>query len=419
MPLRNRILTAGAAIACALVLPAAAQAAIPVSFVAKDAPAEDNSIFKAGGLRLGANCDPGFGPAVYFNTSKDNAALHTGALESGAANNAPGTYAGFAPAPQIKTLFTGTGGDVQVTSDDSVGQLVYADPSGSVVTMDWLADSEGALGADCAFVGTARALDGGSHRIFFRADANSDTKKVLDLAGLEVEADCDGSGSLYVTADGATDSSIHWSNLSNYNEDAFDDEIFQSEDHMVSDGIVLSSFMDNAVGNIVYTNGKRVVSIDFFADSNGESLGRDCAFAGIATAAKKGTPAAAVYAKSGDQTEKTFFAKRPMKLRASCDIFQDIDVDVATKVKASVHAQSQSDFDANGGDEENYLAGDSLVPGAQLELFGTALQDVNGTGQIVYASRKGSYRSIDYLIDEEDALGKDCLFAGIVTSASS
>jgi hypothetical protein len=107
-----------------------------------------------------------------------------------------------------------------------------------------------------------------------------------------------------------------------------------------------------------------------------------------------------------------------MKLRASCDIFQDLDVDVRSKSFASVHADSQSNFDSMGGAEENYVDDDEIGPGGdELELFGTALQDNNSIGQIVYARPNGTYVSVDYLADEADALGQDCLFAGTVSAA--
>ena len=58
------------------------------------------------------------------------------------------------------------------TGQLDTGELIYANPKGSVVSVDWLARSNGAYGGQrhCAFVGTARVLGKGARdRAFFAA----------------------------------------------------------------------------------------------------------------------------------------------------------------------------------------------------------------------------------------------------------
>jgi hypothetical protein len=105
----------------------------------------------AGGLTLRARCTGAGRMGVVARTAIDHAVLH--ANVQGASANA------FAGDTNLRNgerfnLFRRLGGG----RDDSAGQIVYVNPKGTVVSIDWLAEEADAYGGgrQCAFVGTAR-----------------------------------------------------------------------------------------------------------------------------------------------------------------------------------------------------------------------------------------------------------------------
>jgi hypothetical protein len=131
-----------------------------------DASRKGKTVLKAKGLKLKASCRGG-NLGVVARTGADHTVVHA---------NAQGLTEHYAGDENLRTnerfrLIKRLG----LTAGDALdsGQLIYATPRGAVVSVDWIARSNGAYGTgtkggragtpgaprfDCAFVGTARAL---------------------------------------------------------------------------------------------------------------------------------------------------------------------------------------------------------------------------------------------------------------------
>ncbi|HXH24090.1 MAG TPA: hypothetical protein VNI78_02505, partial [Vicinamibacterales bacterium] len=131
----------------------------------KDASRKGKTVLEAKGLKLKASCKAG-NLGVLARTKADHAVLHA---------NSQGLTEHYAGDENLRTkerfrLIKRLG----LTAGDALdsGQLIYATPRGAVVSVDWIARTNGAYGTgakggrgipgppqfDCAFVGTARTL---------------------------------------------------------------------------------------------------------------------------------------------------------------------------------------------------------------------------------------------------------------------
>ena len=108
-------------------------------------------VLRAGGLALRARCTDAGRLGVVARTGVDHSVL--GANVQAASFNDVAVDGNLREREGVD-LFGRLGGG----RDDAVGQLVYANPRGSVVSVDWLAEEADAYGGRraCAFVGTAR-----------------------------------------------------------------------------------------------------------------------------------------------------------------------------------------------------------------------------------------------------------------------
>ena len=66
---------------------------------------------------------------------------------------------------------------------------------------------------------------------------------------------------------------------------------------------------------------------------------------------------------------------------------------------------------------EDFVQDDDLDPVPEQMELGPELPDRNSVGTVMLAYPDGRAVSVDYLMDEADALGADCLFAGAYTAA--
>jgi hypothetical protein len=109
----------------------------------------------------------------------------------------------------------------------------------------------------------------------------------------------------------------------------------------------------------------------------------------------------------------TFFNHGGLKLRATCEPGADPQLSVtarSTVPHAMLHLNSQSDRDADSSDEVDFRENDDLGEAPFPILDG--LSD-DGSGQLLYATRRGATISIDWLAEEGDAHGgRVCAFLG-------
>jgi hypothetical protein len=171
-----------------------------------DQPNGPTEFFNHGGLRLIGQCSPG-GLSVEAKTTTDNSMIHANSQYSGNAQNAL-TDNDFDAADSF-LLQNAVNGFL----DNASGQIVYAKPGGTNVTVDWAGeDGHSALDRDCVFNGTARVRSSGdAKRVNFRVpsgDAGPTT--FFSQGGLKLVGECD-SGDLDVTLTTSKDhGSIHY-----------------------------------------------------------------------------------------------------------------------------------------------------------------------------------------------------------------
>lgn len=124
------------------------------------------------------------------------------------------------------------------------------------------------------------------------------------------------------------------------------------------------------------------------------------------------------WGKNDGAAPKVIFSKSGLKLRATCDGL------LGVKVRSTRRSDSPGIFGATSQSQiaplHHYLGVDGLhrgTDGFELLAGGDSLNAFDsGVGQIIHADRR-RVTSIDWLSERNDALGKNCVFGGIATSA--
>ena len=177
---------------------------------------------------------------------------------------------------------------------------------------------------------------------------------------------------------------------------------------------------DSGVGQLIQAERRRVMTIDWLSEAEGDVLGKDCVFGGTKRIARKGTKRAIIYRADKGTGERRIYDDL-FDLRAECVSdggTPDLNLYVKTGIPTtSTYIASQSDTDNNGLDEAAYSQAEaSSQDKVQLDVSGVA--DDRASGQIVVNSSNTQY-GIDWIASSSGALGKDCLFAGTVRQLDS
>jgi hypothetical protein len=171
---------------------------------------------------------------------------------------------------------------------------------------------------------------------------------------------------------------------------------------------------DSSVGQLIQAERRRVMTIDWLAEAEGDALGSDCVFGGTKRVAKKGSNRAIIYRANKGSKLRTIYDQSSLKLQARCTSDGgDPNLDLFVKAgisTSSTYVASQSDADGNGLDEAAYSQAEALS-GDKAQLDVSGVQDDDATGQIVINTSNPQY-TIDWIASSSGALGKDCLFAG-------
>jgi hypothetical protein len=193
----------------------------------------------------------------------------------------------------------------------------------------------------------------------------------------------------------------------------------KTDDFQLLTGSGLNAF-DSSVGQLIQAERRRVMTIDWFAEAEGDALGKDCVFGGTKRVAKKGSPKAILYRANKGSGPRVIFDDL-FQLRAEC-VSNGGDPDLNLYVKAgpvtsSTYVASQSDVNNDGNGEAAYSQAEAISDQkVQLDVSGVA--DDRATGQIVVNTSNPQY-AIDWIASSSGALGKDCLFAGTVRTAGA
>ena len=174
---------------------------------------------------------------------------------------------------------------------------------------------------------------------------------------------------------------------------------------------------DNAVGTVVVADRKRVMSIEWLAESGSSVPGDDCRFGGVATAASAKSDAAFVY-RADAVSEPELITGSSGRVLAECGGTPDngdLNLFFKTNVSvASLYVSSFSDVDSNGADEVGYMQSEAATNSVdQVDVSGVADDHASGTMLMPGSNERVSIAWIAV----DDALGGDCLFAGVERSA--
>ena len=447
---RRSLLFSASAAALALTgLAPGAQAAKPVDFRAFVSGA-NQAFFSLAEVNLWGTCanpvgQPVLQPRVEIESDTEDLVVHASSQSevAGGDHHAFRGYDDLDPLDLSQPLIDhpvdepGT-----LAGDEGVGQIVYATPSKTVVAIDWLAegieDDQAQiqpLGVHCAFMGTARQARKGSGSHVFHARAEgTPKKKVFDRGGLELRARCatdDGQADLDLWArsevNGATLAAVTQSDVLTDGNDEFD---FDGTDVMAKgnpgqvrlddfDGIV----DEDAVGRLVWAGKKTVVSVDFLAEGEGEALGKDCVFAGVARVAQKGSPRRVLYRRDAPGPFKTIFEGGALRVANGCPVGVGNNLNQARTgpddaPDAISHFASTSDLGDDTIDEQAYNEDDTM-DASNSAFTGASIANSDALGRTVAARESGEITSFDWLADEGGAFGRDCVLAGTTEIADT
>lgn len=250
-----------------------------------DQPNGPTTFFNQGGLKLIGQCTLG-GLSVTAKTSTDDSMIH--ANSQYATDNVAALADNDFNIADSFLLQDAAGGFL----DNVAGQIVYAKPGGTNVTVDWAAeDGHHALDRDCVFNGTARVRSSGDlKRVNFRVpsgDAGPTT--FFSQGGLKLIGKCV-AGDLDVTlATGVDHASIHYDGQRPFTATSFDNDSFSTDpddwpELFGSQGL---DEEDNS-GQIIYTSYSGTnVTIRYAGEELDGFSNYPCAFVGTA---EVGTP---------------------------------------------------------------------------------------------------------------------------------
>ena len=254
---------------------------------------EPRRVFKGGGLTLRADCDNFMTSPTLVVSAKslvDGAAIHASSLAN--PNDGATVVDDFGghdllnAGDKVTLTDNPAVSDVQlIEARNASGEFVFAH-RGAVVTIHWLAQRFAATDK-CLFAGTVDVRKrGSSRRIFFRHDVDEETTAILSLAGFKFFGACDADGPATATRVSSTQgqgASLHIGEQSDQGDDGSDEFFYAEIDDMITgvQYLIGSSLAggENALGQLVYARGSRVVSADYLVDEDG-ALGSQCAIAG-------------------------------------------------------------------------------------------------------------------------------------------
>jgi hypothetical protein len=252
-----------------------------------DADDGPTTFFNQGGLKLVGNCNMSHMDVIAQTTTSD-ASIHANSQYFG--DNAD--YA------EDNDFDTGNDFDLSDASggqlDDSSGQLIYARPGGTNVTIDWSARYLNALGRDCVFNGTARVRSSGDpKRVNYRIPAGSPATAVstfFNQGGLKLAGGCDNaSTALQVLVSSTKDfADIHYNHQNPSGTGYGEDDTFNADpDDQFSLFGEFAIAPESTSGQIIYSSfGGTNVTIDWMGqEDNGLGGTNDCTFAGTAEVA--------------------------------------------------------------------------------------------------------------------------------------
>jgi hypothetical protein len=425
-----------AAIAGGLGLAGHAHAAIGFDHRA-EAGTGARTFFEAGGLRLRAACGggQGAGDVLGFQARSrvDDAAIHV-AVQNQAT---PGNAVAYV---EDDDFDSGAAGKLPIevvpvdVTENSTGQIVYVRPSGTVVVIDFMTEEDGVPGPrECLAAGTARVLPAGSpERILLVGAEGTGSQEVFAGGGLSVTAECGtliGPHLILRAQSSAPSAALHIASQSDLNGDGTGDAGYESFDDFqpgpggqLTFGLSGQGLSDeDSTGQILYTDGTKVVTIDWYAEDDGTALGSDCVFAGLGRVVKASSADRALFVKDVEAQE-TFLRRGGLRMSGDCDASVP-ELSFAARTKrgvATVHFNSQMDLGNGGLDDHAYSEDDALhaSPPESVAVSGHLNAEEDALGQLLYA-RGRSVVSLDWMADENDALGVDCLFAGVAEAGTS
>lgn len=197
--------------------------------------------------------------------------------------------------------------------------------------------------------------------------------------------------------------------------------------HRGNDGLDIFSIAglgnaDSSVGQLIYASRKRVTSIDWTSEI-ADAIGAQCLYGGIATGGRKGTGKAMIF-RGNEGGKRREIYDDPGQLRVFAKCTSDAgepNLDVTLRAgsgTSGLYASSQSDFDANGIDEQAFVAYEDFDVNEPLALDGSGVADDHASGQIFVAASNTQF-AIDWIGTSSRALGRDCAFAATAARADA
>jgi hypothetical protein len=430
MPGRRLRLGIGLALCVALLtaIPGSALGARVNYRAVSDSP--ETKFFDQGGLQLRGECQSGAELLVSARSTVDDALIHYNLqnLEPSFASGFDNDFdAGVSDEEDLQAFLAAGGFGL----DSAVGQIVYAKPGGTNVTVDFMVEEEGeggllGSGKNCVFTGHARVLStGDADRVNFRTSADpAGEQTFFSRGGLQLVEDDEGncSGGDQNTRARTTVADAMFGNFDQYTDDedatdAVDASIEPNFDMGEANERVL--FDDNNSANhLVYArSGGKNVTVDWAAEEDGSGLfggTKSCAFVGSARVAESGSPHRVNFRTDGEEDLTTFFQYGGLRLRGSCEPGSELEVEAKTSYDdAIIHVNYQEPATGHHFDES-----DGFDIGDVRPIFGDASViggNAEAGGQILYSRPGGVNVTVDWMAEEDGfPLGgtKACAFVG-------
>lgn len=410
---------------------------------ADDDPVTTEKILDAGPLKLFASCFQGGVPGgagdvqLSARSARDGAMIHV-AVQNDAG---PGSIAGYGEDDFFNAgeadefdLENEVYGGLDATTD-ATGQIVYRTHGGRVVTVDFMSEDKQLPGSkECLVAGTAAAPKPSAERnVYYRGlSGASDLKRIFKGGGMKLKARCFAGPDLEVYLYGKDGDTLHANSQSDVDHNGADEAAFFSNPFFI--GGVAGPFSGgvqdtDSAGQMIYTNGKVVITIDYLAETSDVFDPSGCEFAATVRVAAEHSKNRVLYKRNAPDSNfpfTKFFSGGGLRLKGRC-AYPSLNTAVnasTSSAHSTFHFDAQGDFDENGTDERGYGEADDFggSPGSSIQFmlyldsFGLEAGD-NSSGLLFLGTRGGRVVSLDYLVDTAGSLGKDCLFAGVAVPA--
>jgi hypothetical protein len=257
--------------------------------------------------------------------------------------------------------------------------------------------------------------------VHYAADTDSPFETFFSKAGLRLKGECDGGGNTDVKVISTRPKSqaglFHADSqyLGGAGHAYFGTDALYNK----SDGFKLLSNLsasDSSVGQVVYADRGRVLTIDWMAESGGDAGAGECVFGGVARTARKGTGSAILFRAREGSPRRTVANFVGTKVRAECTSNGGPDLDLSLKAgipTSHTFVGSQSDANGDDVDEHGFVAiGPLSSSSSPFDISGVA--DNASAGQLV-VNTSNPQASVDWAATSSGALKRDCVFAGIST----